>query len=813
MKHPTFKIFAALMILGLVPATAVANDCPTVVRAWFTDRSQLESIAGWTEPWEVHHDQGYVVVGVDEDGFERLLAAGFRVEIDERMTQKMCKPLVPLEGQTEGIPGYPCYRTVEETFTAAQAIATDHPELAQWIDVGDSWDKTEPGGLPGYNMWVLKLSNSANPGTPTGDEPPHGKPRLFITSAIHARELTTAELMLRFAEQLVAGYGTNADSTWLLDEHEIHLLLQTNPDGRKHAETGLWWRKNTNQNYCGPTSNDRGADLNRNFEFQWACCGGSSGYECDEVYRGPNPATEPETQTVQNYARSIFPDQRDPDLGDPAQDTATGIYMDIHASGQLVLWPWGFTYDPAPNGDSLRAFGRRLAWFNGHEPQQAVGLYPADGTTIDFAYGDLGVAAFLFELGTSFFQDCGTFETNILPGNLESLRYAAKVARTPHTTPSGPEASSLDLGGVTVVSPGDPVDLDALLDDTRFNNANGVEPVHDIAEVIYTLDAPPWQDGATAVAMTPADGTFDSPTEWAAATIPTVGLDHGRHTLYVHGRDAAGTWGPVSAAFFWILDPSTSPRIAGVVQDAETGLPLAATISAGPFSTATDPMDGSYELLAPAGTYDVAAAANGHAPLVAHGIPATPESTTPLDFRLAPYAQVLDDDVEGGNIGWTAQAPWAITTEASSSPTHSWTDSPGGDYADDRNVSLTSPTLDLTGMTGVALQFDHIFDIEEGYDYGHVEVSADGGTNWFPPAASYTGGQPSWQTAVIELPELDGAGSARLRFRLETDSWVTADGWHVDDIVLRAGSGGSTSYVFADGFESGDTATWSAATP
>ena len=39
----------------------------------------------------------------------------------------------------------------------------------------------------------------------------------------------------RFAEQLVAGYGVEADATWLLDFHEIHLLLQTNPDGRKQA--------------------------------------------------------------------------------------------------------------------------------------------------------------------------------------------------------------------------------------------------------------------------------------------------------------------------------------------------------------------------------------------------------------------------------------------------------------------------------------------------------------------------------------------------------------------------------------------------
>jgi hypothetical protein len=42
---------------------------------------------------------------------------------------------------------------------------------------------------------------------------------------------------------------------------------------------------------------------------------------------------------------------------------------------------------------------------------------------------------------------------------------------------------------------------------------------------------------------------------------------------------------------------------------------------------------------------------------------------------------------------------------------------------------------------------------------------------------------------------------------------VTDDGWHVDDIVLRAGGGGSASWLLSDGFESGDTSQWSATIP
>ncbi len=157
-------------------------------------------------------------------------------------------------------------------------------------------------------------------------------------------------------------------------------MLVTNPDGRKKAETGLSWRKNTNNNYCSNT-NSRGADLNRNFDFQWGCCGGSSGSQCDSTYRGPSPASEPEMQSLQAYAQSIFPDQRVDDLTTPAPDDATGIVIDVHASGELVRWSGGVTADVPPNGAALQTLGRKMAYWNGHDPKQGIGLYPTDGSS------------------------------------------------------------------------------------------------------------------------------------------------------------------------------------------------------------------------------------------------------------------------------------------------------------------------------------------------------------------------------------------------------------------------------------------------
>jgi len=511
-------------------------------------------------------DEGYLLLQLDPEDIKRLESFKFRVVRDDdfiahrramlsRLRALGMPNLFGASGAAlaqraaesgESIPNFPCYETVEETFAAAQGFTTTYPKLATWTPVGQSWQKKN--GLGGYDMAVLKLTNKNTTG-PNGE----AKPKLFVDSAIHAREYATAPLMLAFATQLLTGYGKDPQATWILDHHEIHLMLHTNPDGRKKAESGLLWRKNTNQNYCGANSNDRGADLNRNFSYSWNITngGGSSGNPCAETYRGPSAASEPETQAVEAYARSIWPDRRGPNHNDPAPADTSGIHLDIHSYGQLVLWPWGFTNNQAPNGTALQTLGRKFAYFNGHLPEQSIGLYQTDGTSDSISYGELGVAAFTFELGTNFFQSCSYYDSTIKPGNLNALWYAAKVVRTPYVTPAGPDVTRLRLS-VNKVPPGTPVTLTATLDDTHYSTRNGTEPSQVIAGAEAFVDVPPWMPGATPIALAAADGAFDAKTEKATVTLSTGTLAKGKHLVYVRGTDAAGNKGPVTAIFLKI---------------------------------------------------------------------------------------------------------------------------------------------------------------------------------------------------------------------------------------------------------------------
>ena len=559
---------------------ALANYQQVTVLVEFDDPAVGRNVARGFEPLKTDINNGYVILVLDSEEYDKLKsnmsslpitvsydAANMEQYVIPKPVTQALDSILRDNGLVSGnvsdfqqdsfngvvypsIPGFSCYRTVEGTYDTAADIAAAFPNLATWSDIGDSWEKTV--GIGGYDIQALTLTNSATTGV---------KPAIAITGGIHAREYTPVELLTRFAEHLVTNYGTDADITWILDNHIIHIIPIANPDGRKRAETGLLWRKNVNENYCGATSDSRGADLNRNFQFAWGCCGGSSSNQCNQTYRGPFAASEPETQAVQNFLFSNFADNRGPGLNEAAPDTTMGMYIDVHSSGQFVLWPWGFSSSPTANGTAIQTLGRKLAFPNGYSPEQAASSFTTDGETDSFGYGELGLPSYTYELGTQFFEACSLFESTVLPDNIESLMYAIRVLRTPYITPAGPDSLNVTLEFANAIPAGTPVDLTATADDTRFNNSNGTEPTQSINAAEYYIDIPPWDAGSNAIAMNADDGSFNSSSEIISATIDTTGLSEGRHTVYVRSRDANNIWGPVYAVFLDIDNNVTVPSI------------------------------------------------------------------------------------------------------------------------------------------------------------------------------------------------------------------------------------------------------------
>ncbi|MEZ4866506.1 MAG: M14 family metallopeptidase [Caldilineaceae bacterium] len=567
------------------PAEAETDELPSlIVHIAFTTPSQLQDLLEEFDVLEQPTRDHYVTALVSQQSFERLQEEDYQVEIDQAQTDRLHIALAQIraaqaraEASTSSIPGYACYRTVEETYSSLAALAAAHPQLATWTDIGDSWEKATPGGEAGYDIYALKLTNQAIAGP---------KPKFLLMAAIHAREYTTAELATRFAEELVAKYNVDPDVTWLLDYFEIHIIPQVNPDGRKIAENGQLWRKNTDRDDGCNASYAWGTDLNRNSSFQWNM-GGSSSNACSDTYHGPSAASEPETQAVEHYAAAIFPDQRGPAITDPAPADAEGVFITLHSYSELVLFPWGYTTDPAPNKTALETLGRKFGYFNGYQVCTGPAcLYGTSGTTDDYTYGELGVASYTFEMGQNFFEQCSFFESNILPKNMPALYYAAKAARRPYQNPAGPDVLNVTLSAPNVTL-GTPVKLTATINDTRYNsNGWGNEPTQAIQAARYTLDGPSWNDNAITMPLQATDGAFDSAVEGVAATIVTTGLTLGRHLILVEGQDSAGHWGVMSSAFLTVTAANATPTATPTITPMPTLTPRA-TPSPTPTATPT----------------------------------------------------------------------------------------------------------------------------------------------------------------------------------------------------------------------------------
>ncbi len=320
------------------PNAGLGEDGGQTITLWridFDDAAQLNALAAGFDVWEVNHADGYVVAPLTAAQQAQLALQGRRVQRDERTFDLQLPALAPALSSLDAIPGFPCYRTVEKTERDLAALALQYPDFAAWIDIGDSWDKVQPGAPGGYDIHVLVLTNRQLTAP---------KFRFLLTGAVHAREYVTAEMAARYAEYLLANYGVDPDVTWLLDYGEIHIIPFANPDGRKFAERGYYWRKNTNNaNGC---SDWYGVDLNRNSSFKWDACEGpdcSSGDACAVTYRGSAPASEPETQAVQTYAEAIFANQHSDAPSEAVPDAASGLFISLHSYGGLVMFPWGWS--------------------------------------------------------------------------------------------------------------------------------------------------------------------------------------------------------------------------------------------------------------------------------------------------------------------------------------------------------------------------------------------------------------------------------------------------------------------------------------
>ncbi|MCI3152294.1 zinc carboxypeptidase [Streptomyces sp. GB4-14] len=238
----------------------------------------------------------------------------------------------------------------------------------------------------GRDIVAVKVSDNVG-----ADE---AEPEVLFTHHQHAREHLTVEMALYLLRELGAGYGSDARVTKMVQEREIWIVPDLNPDGGEYdIATGSYrsWRKNRQPN---SGSSYVGTDLNRNWDYRWGCCGGSSGSKSSETYRGSAPESAPEVKVVADFVRGRV-------VGG-VQQIKAGI--DFHTYSELVLWPFGYTYSDTTTGmtaddhAAFKAVGQKMAASNGYTAQQSSDLYITDGSIDDYLWGAHKIFGYTFEM-------------------------------------------------------------------------------------------------------------------------------------------------------------------------------------------------------------------------------------------------------------------------------------------------------------------------------------------------------------------------------------------------------------------------------
>ncbi len=157
-----------------------------------------------------------------------------------------------------------------------------------------------------------------------------------------------------------------------------------------------------------------------------------------------------------------------------------------------------------------------------------------------------------------------------------------------------------------------------------------------------------------------------------------------------------------------------------------------------------------------------------------------------LSWMVGTPVTLFYDDMESGTGNWIENdGYWGLSVLRSHSPTHSYTDSPGGNHQSYMNtwIELADP-LDLSHASSAIVQFWHRVLTEEDYDFCYVEVSDDGGASWYQVGPRYSGDNGSWEMVELDVGAYAGTSGFKVRFRFTSDTYINEDGWYVDDVAI-----------------------------
>ena len=256
-----------------------------------------------------------------------------------------------------------------------ERLVADYPDI-----VADRVTGTTYGGR---DIIALQVTDGA-----TGNDIPN-RPAVLYNAMQHAREWLAGETCRRTLNYFTRNYGKGTSAglevTELVDTTELWFVCVNNPDGYEYTFTpgNRLWRKNlADNNEDGQITLGDGVDPNRNFSSNWGRdAEGSSPDPEAETYRGPSPASEPETQAMEALFDEINP----------------VFQKNDHTAAELLLYPQGSQQDtPSADHEIFTALAGDpfKPGIPGFLPELSAGLYITNGDFTDWAYNTQDTLSF-----------------------------------------------------------------------------------------------------------------------------------------------------------------------------------------------------------------------------------------------------------------------------------------------------------------------------------------------------------------------------------------------------------------------------------
>ena len=153
-----------------------------------------------------------------------------------------------------------------------------------------------------------------------------------------------------------------------------------------------------------------------------------------------------------------------------------------------------------------------------------------------------------------------------------------------------------------------------------------------------------------------------------------------------------------------------------------------------------------------------------------------------FSFRTKFFRSKFNNNAEGDFAEWVTTSGWHRSQLRVLSDNWSWYcgEEPSQEYPNNHDAYLETPNITINGSSA-SLRFKEYIDTESGWDYCYVQITTDG-YSWQNLRSRISGSYPERNVSLSINNYVPG--TFRIRFRFDSDSYLTKEGWYVDNIQV-----------------------------